>query len=148
MISAVAGGAAAGQPSVSSQLGGLGGDAFLTLLVAQLRFQNPMQPTDPSSMLQQTASFTQVEALKDVAKTQQQLLGLAQASIATSTLGAEVTALDATGQEVTGVVDGIRFTDAGPVLMIGDTDVSIDATTSIRRQPPAMGSAPAPTPAT
>jgi hypothetical protein len=38
-------------------------DAFLKLMVAQLRYQNPMSPADPQAFLAQTAQFTTVEKL-------------------------------------------------------------------------------------
>jgi flagellar basal-body rod modification protein FlgD len=120
--------------SGGTQLGGLGTDAFLKLLVAQLRFQNPMAPSDPSAMLSQTASFTQVETLKQVAKTQQLLLGMQQAAIASGLVGKEVSALAADGSTVQGVVDGVRFTESGPILLVGDMDVPLEAATEIRGQ--------------
>lgn len=78
--------------------GGLGGDAFLKLLVAQLRFQNPMEPTDASAMLGQTAQFTQVETLQQLARTQAQLAGLSQTGVAAGMVGQDVSAVDAEGR--------------------------------------------------
>jgi len=46
-------GAAGGLPtgdSALTALGGLGSDGFLKLMVAQLQYQNPMAPSDPSAM--------------------------------------------------------------------------------------------------
>ena len=51
----------------------LGTDAFLQLLVAQLRYQNPLAPTDGTEFLAQTAQFSMVEKLTEIsqqAKTQ------------------------------------------------------------------------------
>ena len=45
----------------------LGQDAFLQLLVAQLKYQDPMSPSDSSEFLSQTAQFTQVEKLEEIA---------------------------------------------------------------------------------
>jgi flagellar basal-body rod modification protein FlgD len=94
-------------------LGALGADAFLQLLVAQLRYQNPMEPTDSTTMMQQTAQFTQVETLKALAETQNQLMGLTQLSLAVGMIGSEVTAVGNDGRPVQGTVGGIRF---GPVI--------------------------------
>src|SRR5260370_7700457 len=41
----------------------MGKDTFLKLLVAQLQYQNPMQPVDSSQFMAQTAQFTMVEKL-------------------------------------------------------------------------------------
>ena len=45
----------------------LGQDAFLQLLVAQLKYQDPMSPSDSAEFLSQTAQFTQVEKLEEIA---------------------------------------------------------------------------------
>ena len=42
-------------------------DTFLTLLVAQLKYQDPMNPADSTEFLSQTAQFTQVEKLGQIA---------------------------------------------------------------------------------
>lgn len=114
-------------------LGDLGSDAFLKLLVAQLRYQDPMAPADGAAMLQQTAQFTQVETMKQLAATQQLLMGLQQTALASDLIGAEVSATTTDGRDVTGTVDGVRFTDVGPLLLIGDDAVPFDQAREIRR---------------
>ena len=44
-----------------------GKDMFLKLLVAQLKYQNPMEPVDSSQFMAQTAQFTMVEKLEAMA---------------------------------------------------------------------------------
>jgi flagellar basal-body rod modification protein FlgD len=54
--------------SKASQLQDINSNQFLTLLVAQMRNQDPMQPSDPSAFLSQLAQFstvTSVTAMKD-----------------------------------------------------------------------------------
>jgi flagellar basal-body rod modification protein FlgD len=104
--------------SFAGSLGGLGGDAFLKLLVAQLKYQNPMEPSDGSQLMQQTAQFTQVETLQQLAAAQQQLMGLSQFSLAVGLAGKQVTAVGTGGGTVSGEVQGIRFTADGPQLEI------------------------------
>lgn len=82
-------------------------------------------------MLQQTASLTTVETLQQVSSSERLLIGLQQSGMAASFVGRSVTALDAAGQEVSGVVKSIRFTADGPVLQIGSHDVSIANVTSV-----------------
>lgn len=106
------------QSASSNALGSLGGDAFLKLLVAQLRYQNPLEPTGANELMQQTASFSQVETLQALASTQQQLAGLSQFSLAVGLAGKEVAALGVTGEPVIGPVDGVRFGTAEPELSI------------------------------
>ena len=42
-------------------------DMFLNLMVAQLRYQDPMNPTDSGQFLSQNAQFTALEKMQDVA---------------------------------------------------------------------------------
>ncbi|HWH33279.1 MAG TPA: flagellar hook capping FlgD N-terminal domain-containing protein [Egibacteraceae bacterium] len=131
-ISGIGGTAEPPKSSAVQSLGGMDSDAFLKLLVAQMRYQNPMAPTDGAAMLQQTAQFTQVETLKQLATAQKELLSYHQASVASSLVGKEVTAVKDDGTEVTGTVDAIRFTSDGPVLRMGELELSLDATREIR----------------
>ncbi len=41
---------------------------FLKLLVAQLKYQNPLSPTDGTEFLSQTAQFTQLESMQKIEK--------------------------------------------------------------------------------
>lgn len=131
------GGAAAAQTSASG-LDQLGSDAFMKLLVAQLRHQDPMNPADSTQMLQQTAMFTQVEALNSINESQQELIGFNQGAMAAGLVGQHVTGLDADGAEVTGTVTSVRFTADGPVLDTGDGDIAlVDVTRVTASIPPA-----------
>lgn len=130
--------AAAGQQAT---LGGLDSQAFLELLVAQMKYQNPLAPTDSSAMMQQTAQFAQVESLQQIANTQQQLLSMQMATAGGDLVGRHVTATQADGTTIEGTVDSIRYTADGPVLSIGQKEVGLTAITSVSaaapQQPPA-----------
>jgi flagellar basal-body rod modification protein FlgD len=113
----------------------LGKDAFLKLLVAQLRYQDPSNPTDSSQFMSQTAQFTQVEKLDDIAKANTAMLA-AQNLFATSGLvGRTVTYTGADGTDVSGVVSAAVFTATGPVLKVGPdaTEVPVSAVKEIRQ---------------
>lgn len=122
----------AAAPAAPSGLGQLGADGFLQLLIAQLKYQNPLSPSDPNAMLQQTSQLAQVQTIQEVAASQQRLLGLQQAAMSAELLGRSVTALDAAGDEVTGTVDAVRFTETGPVLVIGDREVAFSSASELR----------------
>ncbi len=130
------------QPAGSQQagtgltgLGGLGSEAFLRLLVAQLRYQNPMDPADGTEMLQQTAQFSTVETLHALAETQERLAGFQQVTLALGVVDKLVFAVDAGGQAVSGTVSGLRFTIDGPMLQIGDTEVPLANVLSVSTPP-------------
>src|SRR3954463_5399933 len=105
----------------------LGKDTFLKLLVAQMKYQNPMSPTDGTQFLAQTAQFSMVEKLEEMAKQSTQLLAAQQSSAATGMLGQSIIASGSDGKDITGIVTGMRITADGPVLKIGNAEVAYSA---------------------
>ena len=68
-----------------------GEDTFLKLLVAQLKYQDPLSPTDGTQFLTQTAQFTTLETLQKIAKQQEGLAQSTQLLSAASMVGRAVT---------------------------------------------------------
>lgn len=124
--------AAANATPTASALGGLDSDAFLQLMIAQMRYQDPLAPSDPSAMMQQTSVLAQTEMIQQLAQAQQQLLGLQQAAIAQDLVGTEVTAQAADGSSISGTVEAVRFTASGPALVIDGAEVPFQATSELR----------------
>lgn len=117
-------------------------NTFLKLLAAQLRYQDPMNPTDSSQFLSQTAQFTSLEKMQDVANQTALLVSTQMAFGASSLVGRQVTYTLADGTEGEGLVNGVNFGVDGPVLNVGGVDVPIFQVQSV------MDSAsPTPTPA-
>ena len=110
--------------SAESALGQLDSNAFLKLLVAQMRYQNPLAPTDATAMLEQTAQFTTVETLQSISETNQALLGFQQTTLAMGTVGKHINAFSIHGTQIDGVVETVRFTADGPMLEL-DSGVEI-----------------------
>ena len=103
----------------------MGKDTFLKLLVAQLKYQNPMSPADGTEFLAQTAQFTVVEKLDELAKTNAELLSVNRALSASSLIGRQVRYAGPDGTDRTATVTGVRLDPTGPVLKTGDTEVSL-----------------------
>ena len=97
----------------------VGKDMFLKLLVAQLKYQNPMEPVDSSQFMAQTAQFTMVEKLQEMAARTEALVAGEASQRAAGLLGRQVSYVDADGATQTGVVTGTRFGSDGPVLLLG-----------------------------
>ena len=102
-----------------------GKDMFLKLLVAQLKYQNPMEPVDSSQFMAQTAQFTMVEKLEAMAAQTDALVAGEQAQRAAGLLGRQITYADAQGAPQTGVVTGTRLGSDGPVLLLGQSEVPL-----------------------
>jgi flagellar basal-body rod modification protein FlgD len=90
----------------------LGKDTFLQLLVAQMRYQDPSKPVDSSQMMAQTATFTQVEKLEQIATQNAALLVLQEASTAGALVGRTVTYTGTDGAAVSGKVTAVRLASA------------------------------------
>lgn len=110
----------------------MGKDTFLKLLVAQLKYQNPMSPADGTEFLAQTAQFTVVEKLDELAKQNAELLANNRSLGASSLIGREVVYSGLDGAEVVSTVTGVRFDASGPVLKTGDTEVSLAGVKEVR----------------
>ncbi len=109
-----------------------GQETFLKLLVAQLRYQDPMNPQNGAEFLSQTAQFTQLEKLSDLAKMQTELLSAQRLLGASSLVGRTVTYPGPDGLEVAGVVTATRLGTDGPVLRIDDRDVPLATVREVR----------------
>jgi flagellar basal-body rod modification protein FlgD len=112
----------------------LGKDAFLQLLVTQLRNQNPLEPLSNTEYIAQMAQFTSVEQLMNLATEMSALRH--SLGIASSLIGkvVEWTEMDTeTGQPVTrqGVVDSIVVRDGETLAKVGDQELALDMITSL-----------------
>lgn len=86
-------------------------DTFLKLLVAQLRYQDPSNPADPTQFMSQTATFTQVEKLGQLVTQNASLVALQRSMSAGSLVGHTVTYTDDSGRKQTGKVTSVVLGD-------------------------------------
>lgn len=103
------------QTTTTQKTDTLGYDAFLQLLIAQMKNQDPTEPLDASQYLSQLASFSNVEqSVKTNAKLDA-LLSSFTFSQADSLIGRLVTSADGS---VNGTVTAVRITSAGAVAVL------------------------------
>ncbi len=115
------------QSSVSkanaSQQNGMDKDAFLQLLVAQMKYQDPLQPTSNTEYISQYATFSQVEQMQNMAATME----LTRAS---SMVGKLVTveSTDAAGEtkQAQGIVEYVSYENNKAYVSIDGTLYSAD----------------------
>jgi flagellar basal-body rod modification protein FlgD len=116
-------------------------DLFLKLLVAQLKYQDPSSPTDPSQFLSQTAQFSTVEKLNQLATLSQQVYDASRQQTAASLMGRAVTWTDVSGKAHSGTVTGVSVGASTPNLSVDGTIVSLDSVTAVGTMAqPATGS--------
>ena len=99
----------------------LGKNAFLQLMMAQLKAQNPLDPSsnDPSQMIQELAQFTSLEQQTNTAQSAAQSAASQQTSTALALLGHTVSYVDSSGVSQSGTVQKVSITPTGPTLTIG-----------------------------
>ncbi|HUZ21455.1 MAG TPA: flagellar hook capping FlgD N-terminal domain-containing protein [Acidimicrobiales bacterium] len=116
--------AGGGSSAASSTNGLLAPNQFLNLLVDNLKYQNPLNPTSSADFLTQLAALSQVDTLQQVAQAD-------QTSTAANLLGRTVSGSDASGNPLSGTVTGISLTSNGPVLSVGKDTISLGSVTSV-----------------
>lgn len=95
-------------------------DTFMKLLVAQLKYQNPMSPTDSNEYMSQMAVFAQVEKLGALLTSQQASEAWQQRLSAESLVGRQVTGKGDDETTHTGTVTGVDLTGGSPQLSLSD----------------------------
>lgn len=106
-------------------------DAFLKLLVAQLKYQDPLSPADPAEFMAQTAQFTTVEKLDQLTRqgeASNRALGLSAAS---GLLGRTVSWFATDGSVSSGKVSAAVSSIDGVNVTVGNQSVPLDAITGI-----------------
>ena len=111
--------------------GSLDKQAFLELLVTQLRYQDPTSPMDTSQLMAQTTQLTTMERLVELSDTQREAFALQMRSSAAALVGQEIRWVDEDGAEHTGVVTGVSYLQAVPTVRVGDVEVRLDAVSSV-----------------
>lgn len=109
--------------------------AFLKLLVAQLQYQDPSNPTDTSTFMNQTATLSQVQTMNSMDSTLTSLASAQQAQTATTMIGKQVTYVDGSGASVSGVVSSAQLLASGATLQVGANSVPLTSIVAVSAAP-------------
>ena len=112
----------AGKITTKDQQSQMDKDAFLKLLAAQARTQDPMNPTDSTAQIAQLAQFSSLEQMNNMASQMQKLATSIDTQRATALVGRTVTYKGADGADVTGVVEKVKVGSEGPKLTVAGKD--------------------------
>lgn len=106
----------------------LGKDDFLQLLVAQMKFQDPLEPTSNTEYIAQYATFSEVEQIQNMSKS----MDLSRAS---SLVGqtVQITSTDDNGKETTkmGKVDYVKYENGKAMVSVDEELYSLDDVTYV-----------------
>ncbi|MBD3293059.1 MAG: hypothetical protein GF393_09055 [Armatimonadia bacterium] len=105
-----------------------GMDDFMTLLVAQLKAQDPLSPMDPSEFMTQLAQLQSVAELTEI----KDLLADASVGDAVGLIGRTVQWVDPETSELTSAtVERIDISDGACHLVAGDARLALDDVISV-----------------
>jgi len=107
----------------SGMAGGLTQNDFLSLMVAQLQNQDPLNPVSSDQFLTEMAAFTEVVDLQSV-------VAATEAAQSVALIGKTVTAQTSSGA-VTGTVSAVDLSSGQPVLTVGSAQVPLASVTSV-----------------
>ena len=112
----------------------LGKDEFLKLLVAQLKYQDPLEPTSSDEFISTSAQFTVVEKLDELTKQGANSALITSLTTASSLIGREVTANGEQGP-FTATVERSQIVSGEVLLTTDQGSVRLNEIVSIGRHP-------------
>lgn len=108
-------------------------NAFLKLLVAQMKNQDPTKPMDSTEYIAQLASFSNVEQSISANKKLDNLIQQTRIAQGVDLIGKYVTSLDDLGS---GIVETVRFVEGGIIATLSDgTELPINDRVTVGNEP-------------
>lgn len=104
---------------------------FLTLVVAEMTNQDPLNPTSNTEYIAQMAQFSALEQSKAMQQDIASLRSEQEIMQANSLLGRAVSVMDDQGNTVRGAVTSVQLEDGTPKLQINGHYYSLDSLLSI-----------------
>ena len=107
-------------------------DAFMKLMIAQMRYQDPTKPMDGAQFLSQSAQFTNIELLEKLQQSQAEMLSFQSVVLSSSLVGKTVIGTAIDGSTVTGKVDAAQIIGGSGVVSVGGKQIPVTAVTEVR----------------
>ena len=107
-------------------------DAFLKLLITQLRNQSPLSPMDDTEFIAQLAQFSSLEQMQNMNQNLESFISSQSAFEALNLIGRTVKATNPeTNEELTGQVESIQFRAGVPYLRVQGVDIPLSYVQSV-----------------
>jgi len=120
------------QAAMTNAYKGLGRDAFLTLLMTQMKNQDPLQPTDDKQFIAQLAQFSALEQTQNMGDNIKSFVESQPILQGANLIGRTVRGYGSDGEtQVFGKVDSVKLADGKLILKVGGTEVPSEYVTSI-----------------
>ena len=117
--------------NVKNESQSLGKDEFLQLLVAQIKNQDPLNPTDSSESIAQMAQFSALEQMQNLNTTMTSMYNYQTANTLVNNavmIGKSVTAINSSGSMISGKINAVGVSDDGttPLYSVVDSDNKVN----------------------
>jgi len=109
---------------VADRRSSLDKDAFLKLLLTELKYQDPLNPTDDKAFIAQMAQFSSLEQMQNMSR----VMSLSQSC---SMIGRRISA-QSKDREVDGIAEAVVIRNGTPFIQVGGDEAPIDSVTEIR----------------
>ncbi len=100
-------------------------NAFLSMMIAELQNQDPLNPMDNAQLLQQVSQIREIESNLRLVSTLESLVRAESFATGTNLIGRMVKGLDAEGKEVMGVVEKVSADDKGFYVHFDNTTIAM-----------------------
>ena len=116
--------------AIEASKGTMDKQAFLELLVTQLRNQDPSSPMDSNALMAQTTQMASMESLTELSSTSRESFALQMRVAAAGMVGQNVSYTSGT-ETLTGSVTSVSFAGSTPMVTVGGKQVPLDSISSI-----------------
>jgi flagellar basal-body rod modification protein FlgD len=100
-------------------------DAFMGLLLAQMRNQSPMDPMDDNQMISQMAQLNSLQELQKIGAAITELTQSNKFLSASNLIGKKVGYLNSDGENASGLVSSIYMEGDDIMLTIGEDEITL-----------------------
>lgn len=104
---------------------------FLTLLVEELKNQDPTAPTDEKQTLSQLAQFSSLEQMQNLNQTLTASSGFGQVAQSAALIGKTVSTATVDSIGISGVVSSVTFLNGKSYLHVGTQDIDASTVTTV-----------------
>ena len=106
-------------------------NVFMSLLVTQLKNQNPSAPMDTNQMMSQTLQLSMMEKMTELTTNSKEGFSLQMRTAAAQLIRHSVGYTLADGTTGTGVASSVSYAGSVPSVTIGDLSVPLDSITGL-----------------
>lgn len=100
-------------------------NAFLSMMIAELQNQDPMNPMDNAQLLQQVSQIREIESNMRLTTTLESLGRAQNLASGAALIGKQIRGLNADGNEIAGVVQKVSADEKGCYLHLEEGTVSM-----------------------